>query len=454
VSAQELWGYYAHPSRVACRHGSPENGTPLDDRGGVNWGRVWGSSQPELDQTDALTFRNGDAAVTWRCGAAQLRFARTTSACDTLYYCVENLVLHFATRLPRLLSLLSAGQLKFNQESLADLLVFGRLLPPMTIFANIWHLAPGTSLAWSASHSNVPKSTEHMDWDWSAGWECSRLTSVPNPNNARFTDLPAPGEQPAKTSDLAFSMASSIDIFNEVPFCTSVLADPIAERGIVLFAYTLKFAKSTLNWDVTHDLLRDLHAAGTPSRRMNVWFILKPRWRAHFNSYWVEERLPKLLNPIASVLANALRWEPTSVARLLYVAPERRLQISMLAAARDKTVTIAGSEPIDLLRNLRAESNSIAASDVPASHVNWKGFSLEDPESGNLFANAVRLFYYRERLDARALDHYFALSPVAMNGYLKRAGIDNRCYLEDALTGLLSLQYLWRFAGRLCSAER
>jgi len=428
---------------------------PLEDKGGAIWGRIWGNAQIGRAKEDTLALHVGDACVTWRSETAVLRFVRAPAGRHTIYYCVENGAAYFATKLPRLFSLLPGKQQEFHEGSLADFVACARVLPPLTIFTGVRHLVPGTSLAWSGANSGALKCTAHQDWDWDAAWALSRSLRSKNIRETMLSGLFGPIAQEATMAGAPLAHPFSLDIFNELPSCTSILVDPIGEYGIALFAHILKHVKlpSVLNCDVTDDLLQDLHLTGTPSRRVGGSFMLKPRWRKQFENHWLEERMRELISPIASVLARIPQWEPEAVIRLLYVAPERRLQLTALAEAHGKMVNFPGSAPVDMLRILRDGPDHKSAAHASLFTVCGRGFSVTEPESGNLFTNTVRQFHRSERLGRHTLAHYFALSPFAMNRYLKHPDPGFRFDLEERLAGLMSLQYIWRFAARLPSAH-
>lgn len=431
------------------------------------------AERPEGADNGVLTWRLPATTVRWDPVSAQLELQRAPCGTTPLFHVQHDGRLYFATDLPRLLALLPGYRHGVDPLSLLDILAWGRILPPYTMYRDVYCIEPGSSLICKADEQTI-HCKARRDWNWAR--EIARrldLTvlreSVHYRGNAEFAqdarrvafelDADLHGRSETNGNVVQKLLISADDTCNAIPGSISAGWTPLGDIAEAAFSAALPAQKdlSVLECDLSGDLLRVL--ATVPGQtsdqlfsgncELPLSFMGTRRLRSHFAS-WRAMRAGPLLQALHEVqhLVPDRMLRRDALFRLLYVLPDRRMRLYALARKHQRQIVFDCASP-EALAGLIAHSLRGHALPADASPVPQMLISSERLSRGGTgvspYDRAIALYLNRDREGIDYMTRYFRLSQWNVRDYMQRCSTALGSAIEQRLCAILSVQYLLNF---------
>lgn len=365
----------------------------------------------------------------------------------------------FSSSLPQLLTIQS-GPLKLEPDSLIDSLIFGRVLPPYTLYRGIHCLAAGQELQLALDGKVIGQQLRQA-WDWASTVLAylenentqDMADQAPEPIGRRlvlqyepeFAANPASGEAEILTVDAA-------GVFDAIPATVNASGQPLGDliESTLLSAVSALRAEAPLHCDLATELLLALPHAKPALTAPE--FLASSRLRRLITS-WRELREPLLWQPVKQVAQRSkTRLNPDILFRLCHILPERRLALATLATSQQLPLHFVCADTPRLARRI---ANVLrGAPPTPLSETNprrplllqYQRFPDIDEGYTNPYQRAVILSHQTDQLGIDDVNRFFHLQAWPMHKYRRLSRQPVGALLEQRLCSILSTQYLLNFA--------
>ncbi|WP_340617577.1 hypothetical protein [Xenorhabdus entomophaga] len=359
-------------------------------------GRIAGSVATALSngQNDVLI------NTQWDCENETLTIKRDRWSQPPLYYAADEEQVVFSSRLPHLLKLTGKTSVDIDYQCLADLIATGFISAPRTPFLGVYQLAPGAQITWVRGREQVlcEHHTIHhcQTFPVGIGFAGAKNGRVINP-----------------------SLSPNVMMLNAIPYLTALTGEAYGDLGLLrLFNRLRNLHADSYTVQLNNDLLPQDFDAAKRFKQHN----LSRSGHKILQKYWNEVRMPEIAEWFPKGNADS-EW-------LWYrnlVISERQRAVTTIAKKLGFESTLY-FDATNIEETLRAKNDS-------------EIFSLEAPESGNLFFRSLKL-----KNTQSAINDYVNLVPS--NKYYAKAK-EGSSSLTGMLCAALSLNYLERFCHRL-----
>lgn len=397
----------------------------LRDAGGKLIGRLQGQEDRDGDML-VLDAVFGDCKLHWDGHARRITLRRNAIGRQTVHFHIQGSRILMSSRLPSLLAW--QDQAKIDEVALTDFWHFGRVLAPRTIFHNIRHLRPGSTLTLSAvSDSWYMQETLHP-WPEVAGlsWHGNGEADKQVPLAAFASD-----DRPELHPDGVILDKERECVFDEIAYITQILGQPAGEIGLALLSLLLRQRRTGLP-AIVLDVHRGLSPRVMALRRHWMLNLLHTIERRRCEDIWHGERQSDLEHAAASagILTESPAHERIDRMAAHLIQAERRLDLSTLARAAGQFVHFVPAFPSTTMRG-----------EYPPRPF----FPDDAQEARNLAYQAMALFHRRHVGEAAPLIARLKLNPFRLRTLLKTASEAEHFARNQSLMGILSLCHLVRF---------
>lgn len=414
-------------------------GVPLLDNENQQYGLIFGDFE-QLHMAGETSFDETQLCISWDPSSQTICFKREYTGIETLFYLQDKQTMFFSSSLKELLILTSHISKKVFFNSLVDLALLGRIAAPYTLYEGIKHLCPGKKQVHQFINQTLTFSETNLSFN---SKNSDKLVSNFITGNAAETFCNPYASEVSNNNlitNLIENLANktNIEMFKELPHVNSVVFEPIADMGTLIYAQSLKHSISNTHWNVIADLLNDKSVLD--QRLTYLKSIVRQPYKNEFEQYWLEERRPELLKNASYIKAvysdlPSKTLSEDSLIRLSAVMPERLRNMKNL---------LSFYLPNEVFNLERIDKNELVKS-AKGAYLRQSFFSDEAIEAGNLFSQFSNFDRIGSVLDGRKFTTFLSLSLLEKRKKLNTISQSDSIDLERCLCGFVNADFLWRF---------